>query len=56
MFKRVAAALSLATAMPVMAQGPAPAPASTAPATPPKLIVAISVDQFSADLFSEYRQ
>ncbi len=24
--------------------------------TPPKLIVAISVDQFSADLFSEYRQ
>ena len=56
MFKRVAAAMSLATAMPVMAQGPAPAPASTAPATPPKLIVAISVDQFSADLFSEYRQ
>ena len=56
MFKRVAAALLLATAMPVMAQGPAPAPASTAPATPPKLIVAISVDQFSADLFSEYRQ
>ena len=56
MFKRVAAALLLATAMPVMAQSPAPAPASTAPATPPKLIVAISVDQFSADLFSEYRQ
>ncbi|BBD98533.1 alkaline phosphatase family protein [Sphingobium amiense] len=26
------------------------------PATPPRLIVAISVDQFSADLFSEYRQ
>jgi predicted AlkP superfamily pyrophosphatase or phosphodiesterase len=56
MLKRVAAALLLATAMPVMAQGPAPAPASTAPAAPPKLIVAISVDQFSADLFSEYRQ
>src|SRR6188508_1327194 len=24
--------------------------------TPPKLIVAISIDQFSADLFTEYRQ
>ncbi|MFM6854354.1 MAG: alkaline phosphatase family protein [Sphingopyxis sp.] len=42
---------------------PAPAaPANPAPATPapivpapPKLIIAISVDQFSADLFSEYR-
>lgn len=56
MLKRVAAALLLATAMPAMAQGPAPAPASTAPAARPKLIVAISVDQFSADLFSEYRQ
>lgn len=61
MLKHVAAALLLATAMPVVAQGPAPA-AAPAPAardiaaTPPKLIVAISVDQFSADLFSEYRQ
>ena len=33
----------------------APAPAPT-PSTPPKLLVVISVDQFSADLFSEYRQ
>jgi predicted AlkP superfamily pyrophosphatase or phosphodiesterase len=65
MFKRVAAVLLAATAIPAMAQSPAPAsipasgpaPAATAaPATPPKLIVAISVDQFSADLFSEYRQ
>ncbi|MDV5823552.1 alkaline phosphatase family protein [Sphingobium naphthae] len=58
MLKRVAAALLLATAMPALAQAPATAPASqpSAPATPPKLIVAISVDQFSADLFSEYRQ
>ena len=61
MLKRVAAALLLATALapvtPVVAQSPMPAPAATtAPATPPKLIVAISVDQFSADLFSEYRQ
>ncbi|EQA96569.1 alkaline phosphatase, partial [Sphingobium baderi LL03] len=32
-----------------------PAPQS-APATAPRLIVAIAVDQFSADLFSEYRR
>lgn len=35
------------------AQGATPA---TTPAAPPKLIVAISVDQFSGDLFNEYRQ
>src|SRR6478735_1068154 len=40
-----AAALSLAIASPAAAQ----------PAAPPKLFVAISVDQFSADLFDEYR-
>ena len=34
---------------------PAPAPAP-APAGPPRLIVAISVDQLSADLFAQYRQ
>ncbi|MES2173003.1 MAG: alkaline phosphatase family protein [Pseudomonadota bacterium] len=55
MLRQVAAALLIATAMPLAAQQPAPAPAA-APSTPPKLIVAISVDQFSADLFSEYRQ
>jgi predicted AlkP superfamily pyrophosphatase or phosphodiesterase len=55
MLKRVAAALLLATAMPALAQAPAPA-TTAATTTPPKLIVAISVDQFSADLFSEYRQ
>jgi len=57
------AALLLGTAAPAMAQTAAPAaPASddvpvppTYPTTPPKLIVAISVDQFSADLFAEYR-
>lgn len=32
------------------------APAVPAPAAPPKLIVAISVDQFSGDSFSQYRQ
>ncbi len=60
MLKRVAAALLIATAVPAIAQSPAlsPAPVSAgdAFATPPKLIVAISVDQFSADLFNEYRQ
>lgn len=60
MLKRVAATLLIATAMPAVAQAPAsaPSPASAADAfaTPPKLIVAISVDQFSADLFNEYRQ
>ncbi len=44
--KKLAAALLFASAAPLAAQSPAP----------PKLIVAISVDQFSGDLFSEYRQ
>lgn len=49
------AALALLAAAPVMAQqAPAPA-AAPAPAMPPKLVVVISVDQFSADLFAEYR-
>jgi arylsulfatase A-like enzyme len=43
------AGLLLLAAAPVAAQ-PAPAPSR------PKLIVAISVDQFSADLFAQYRQ
>lgn len=51
----LAAALA-SVALPAAAQtAPAPAPASTAPRTPPKLIVAISVDQLSADLFAQYR-
>ncbi len=50
----IAAAL-FATAAPLAAQTAQPATAS--PAKPsPKLIVAISVDQFSADLFQQYRQ
>jgi predicted AlkP superfamily pyrophosphatase or phosphodiesterase len=36
-----------------VAAAPAPAPA---PKGPPRLIVAISVDQFSADLFAQYRK
>jgi predicted AlkP superfamily pyrophosphatase or phosphodiesterase len=59
----VAAALALAGSAAALAQPKhAPAPAvllpALAPATPPKtpkLLVAIVVDQFSADLFAEYR-
>ena len=56
--KALLAAALLATAAapaPLLAQtAAAPVPAAT-PRTPPKLIVAISVDQFSADLFAQYR-
>jgi hypothetical protein len=41
-------ALALALATPAAAQ-------TAPPPTPPKLLVVISVDQFSADLFAEYR-
>ncbi|KTF70653.1 alkaline phosphatase family protein [Sphingomonas sp. HT-1] len=53
LFAPFAAALALAAATPAFAQQAAPAAA--APAAPPKLLVVISVDQFSADLFAEYR-
>jgi len=50
---------SAALVLPALAQTPATppaaAPAATAPQGKPKLIVAISVDQFSADLFAQYR-
>lgn len=49
------AALALLAAAPAAAQQTTPAPAATAPAAPLKLVVVISVDQFSADLFAEYR-
>ena len=60
--KALIAALLLGNAASVVAQqapapvtaAPPPAPAP-APTTPPKLIVVISVDQFSADLFQQYR-
>ena len=45
---RLAGAFALAAA--------ALSPASAADRPPPRLIVAISVDQFSADLFAQYRQ
>lgn len=57
-FALLAAALP-AAAVAQDAATPAPAPAAasaTVPSTPPKLIIAISVDQFSADLFAQYRQ
>lgn len=57
--KALIAAALLASTAPVAAQTapPAPPPPSTAtiPAKPPRLIVAISVDQLSADLFQQYR-
>lgn len=52
----IALTAALALAVPGRAEEPAPPPvASAVPAQPPKLIVAISVDQFSADLFAQYR-
>jgi predicted AlkP superfamily pyrophosphatase or phosphodiesterase len=50
-----AAALALLAAAPLAAQDSPPPAATPAPRTPPKLLVVISVDQFSADLFAEYR-
>ncbi len=54
------AALALAALVPgtpLLAKDAAPAPAAAqAPAEPPRLILAIAVDQFSADLFAQYRQ
>ena len=48
------AALLATVATPLAAQEAAPV-APRATAAPPKLIVAISIDQFSADLFAQYR-
>jgi len=57
----IAAALALAALIPTAAPaasraGHAESRHDQAPAGPPRLIVAISVDQFSADLFAQYRQ
>jgi hypothetical protein len=56
MFRSVAAALMLATAMPlpVLAQATQPAPATT-PAGPPKLVVAIASTSSRPICSSEYR-
>ncbi len=50
----LAVSLATAVASPALAKPAAPA-AQEAPKGPPKLIVAISVDQYSADLFAQYR-
>lgn len=58
----LAAMLAAAIAMPSFADDAAPAATEPPPVPnarlniPPKLIVAISVDQFSANLFAQYRQ
>jgi predicted AlkP superfamily pyrophosphatase or phosphodiesterase len=63
----LACALALGTSAPSIAQAqrdaavPAPAPMPAAAATPsqapkPRLLLAISIDQFSADLFAQYRE
>ena len=44
---------TLVAAAPAAADAPV---AQAAPANPPKLLVAIAVDQYSADLFAQYRQ
>jgi predicted AlkP superfamily pyrophosphatase or phosphodiesterase len=49
-------ALGLASGTAAAQPAPAPVPQPAAPSGPPRLIVAISVDQFSADLFAQYRQ
>jgi hypothetical protein len=61
-FIRIAAALLAAASVPLAsapgAAQPAPpvsVPAEATPASPPKLIVAIAIDQFSSDLFAQYR-
>ena len=57
---RYAAAALACTApmVPLAAQEASPAPvvSQQVPAGAPKLIVAISIDQFSADIFAQYRQ
>lgn len=59
--RRLVAPLALSLSLALAACAPHAAPprstiAAPAPQGPPRLIVAISVDQFSADLFAQYRQ
>lgn len=55
--RRPVIALALAAALSACAGKPSQvASVAPPPVGPPKLIVAISVDQFSADLFAQYRQ
>ena len=50
------AALALVGCAASPARAPLSAASAPAPKAPPRLIVAVSVDQFSADLFAQYRQ
>ncbi|NMN07288.1 MULTISPECIES: alkaline phosphatase family protein [unclassified Novosphingobium] len=50
-----AATIAAAPASAAPAPTPATAPATSAAATPPRLLIALAMDQFSADLFAEYR-
>lgn len=55
----IAAAAAVPLATPAAAQQAAAQQANAAPAaatTPPRLLVAIAIDQFSADVFAQYRQ
>jgi len=60
--RRIAAPLALALCAtligcaPGASKPPATAASAPAPQGPPRLVVAVSVDQFSADLFAQYRQ
>lgn len=55
-FTTALAAQPPAPAQPPASAAPPASPQGQAPAPAPKLLVVISVDQFSADLFNEYRQ
>lgn len=49
-------ALGGCAATPAKVASAPPAAPAPAPTTPPRLVVAIAVDQFSADLFAQYRE
>lgn len=58
-FARNAAVLLAAVSLPfvpAMAQEAAPAVSQNVPANAPRLLVAIAIDQFSSDIFAQYRQ
>ena len=52
----IALSLTLAACAGTSAKGPASVAEEPAPKGPPRLIVAVSIDQFSADTFAQYRQ
>ena len=52
----LALSLTLAACAGTAARSPEAVSQATAPTGPPRLIVAVSIDQFSADTFAQYRQ